>query len=229
MTVRNALLALVAACGTPPAGGGPCDALRSDYDREIAQVSSCTTAAQCGQPIAGTGCGCTRDLVARNEADLGAVVTYQEQAPALDCTLGATSDCDCPAALGFDCIDGTCAYNLVERYPYLPVCPQPGGPYMLRALRLEGSDLLATVSYAGGCASHDFGLCWNSQAFEPTDPVTATLALYHADGGDTCGMGMVQELTLSVAPLAQAFADAYGSSHGTVRLSLDGQTVDWTF
>lgn len=79
---------------------------------ELAAIQSCTAAAQCGQVLAGTSCGCTRDLVARLDADTASFEAIVARGRTLACPateFGST--CDCPAADGFACVDGSCTWN----------------------------------------------------------------------------------------------------------------------
>ena len=47
-----------------------CEAIVEEFAAETAEIRSCTAAAECGQVLAGTSCGCTRNWVARADADL---------------------------------------------------------------------------------------------------------------------------------------------------------------
>lgn len=224
------LALLLVSCPRPePEPERTCDDVESEYFDALEQVSSCAQADECGQPILGTSCGCTRNLVARTDADLGEVADLQAEAGELECDIGGTSVCDCPEALGFDCLEGTCAFNLVERWPYLPACPQTPDAFQLDGVALVGDRLEIQVSYGGGCETHTFGLCWNDQAFQETNPPTARLTLFHDDGGDACDAWLYDSLSLSVAPLKEAFADQYGSQTGALTLSFEGQSFDYAF
>jgi len=61
--------------------------------------------------LKGTSCGCTRDWVARLDADPSEFYALVELAGQLECELPFISTCDCPAAEGFRCLDGICAWN----------------------------------------------------------------------------------------------------------------------
>jgi hypothetical protein len=51
--------------------------------------------------------------VARNDADTTCFYALIDEAAELDCDLGLFSDCDCPGADGFECVDGTCTWNYI--------------------------------------------------------------------------------------------------------------------
>lgn len=91
-----------------------CAVVQSELTAAFAAVQSCTTADECGQPILGTSCGCTQNKVARTDADLSTVEALMEEGGALECDLGLTSDCSCPEADGYDCIDDACTWNYVR-------------------------------------------------------------------------------------------------------------------
>lgn len=91
-----------------------CEVLEQRYADALAEIQTCTEAAQCGQVLEGTSCGCTRNLVARLDADLSEWIVYRDAAIAQECWIGGTSVCDCPDTDGFDCIGGTCTWNYVR-------------------------------------------------------------------------------------------------------------------
>lgn len=98
----------ICSCNEPVDTCGP---IVQDYQNELAEIRSCETDDQCGQVLAGTSCGCTRNLVARNDADLADLEEIRTKAEANECSLGGISTCDCPAADGFACEGGFCTWN----------------------------------------------------------------------------------------------------------------------
>jgi hypothetical protein len=95
-------------CGEPVDTCGP---IVNDYETELAEIRACVSDDQCGQVLAGTSCGCTRNLVARTDADLADLEEIRAKAEANECSLGGISTCDCPAADGFICDAGVCNWN----------------------------------------------------------------------------------------------------------------------
>jgi hypothetical protein len=87
-----------------------CDALERQKASELAQIQRCSADAECGQPLRGTSCGCTRDLVARTDADTTRFYEILDELVASECG-GLVSTCDCPAADGFACSAGRCTWN----------------------------------------------------------------------------------------------------------------------
>ena len=91
-----------------------CDALGDQFATEVEAVRSCTGANECGQVIEGTSCGCTREWVARLDADLTRFSELANSGGQLLCDWAFFgSSCDCPEADGFDCIDNECTWNYV--------------------------------------------------------------------------------------------------------------------
>lgn len=86
-----------------------CPMILADFEAETDSIRSCTTASECGQILAGTSCGCTRDWVARTNAD--PTDFYALLNDANQCGGGLISTCDCPPANGFDCVNNTCTWN----------------------------------------------------------------------------------------------------------------------
>jgi len=112
-------------CGCIDPLAGPtlnnCNQVERNYDRELDRIQACNTAADCGQVLTGTSCGCTRNLVARNDANTARFDAIVDRAGDLGCDLGLISTCDCPAADGFACVDNTCTWNYTTR-PVLTAC-----------------------------------------------------------------------------------------------------------
>ncbi len=88
-----------------------CATLKADYQAELAEISSCVDASECGQDLKGTSCGCTRNAVARLDADTTQLYDLLMLADEHECELILAGTCDCPAADGFVCSNGTCGWN----------------------------------------------------------------------------------------------------------------------
>jgi hypothetical protein len=85
-----------------------------DLDSEFAAVTACESDSDCGQVIEDwPACGCTRQPVARLDADLSDLYLLLSETSELDCA-GLGSTCDCPAADGFDCLEGRCTWNYLD-------------------------------------------------------------------------------------------------------------------
>ncbi|MBX2804305.1 MAG: hypothetical protein KTR31_41975 [Myxococcales bacterium] len=225
-------LTLLSACIFVVPGPDPapetCDTLVADYEAELAAVQTCDEDADCGQVLANTSCGCTRDLVANLDADTTELNELRDAAVAQDCAVGGTSVCDCPEAAGFRCDAGACAWNYLASYEFLPVCEAANGdPMEIGSVTVEGDELVVEVSFSGGCNEHDVVLCWPDQSFMESFPVQVQLELFHEDNGDKCDAYLTEDRRLSLLPLAEAHEDAYGPGPATITINLDGQSVDY--
>jgi hypothetical protein len=88
-----------------------CEDIEAALDAETLAIRSCTADAECGQVLAGTSCGCTRNWVARTDADITQWSELREAFFDQQCGIGPISTCDCPAVDGFACVDSMCTWN----------------------------------------------------------------------------------------------------------------------
>jgi len=88
-----------------------CEELAAAFASEAMNIRSCVAPEQCGQELKGTSCGCTRNWVARLDADTTDFYALIDKAQRMGCELLLISTCDCPPADGFVCQDATCAWN----------------------------------------------------------------------------------------------------------------------
>jgi hypothetical protein len=92
--------------------------------------------------LLGTSCGCTRDLVARLNADTQQFYAWK------DATIGGEpcnefgSTCDCPKADGFVCAKGRCAWNYVPEEPPLMCSPATMGTLCIVGNPIDSGDVL---------------------------------------------------------------------------------------
>lgn len=205
-----------------------CDVVLDELNAEYASIATCDDFSDCGQVLTGTSCGCTRNWVARNDADGTAFYALQGEAGEKECAFG-TSVCDCPAAYGFECEAGTCSWDYDEG-SWLPDCQADhGATTTIEGISVGNDELLVAVGYGGGCEDHVFTLCWPDQSFMESDPVQVTLELFHEDNDDACDMWIEEEISLDLAPLRQAWTEAYGSEHGSIVLHLGGFDASFDF
>jgi len=88
-----------------------CEEIIAAFDAETTAIRACSSEVQCGQVLGGTSCGCTRDWVARLDADLTQWEFLLTLAGQMECEIGLASPCDCPAADGYACVDQACTWN----------------------------------------------------------------------------------------------------------------------
>ena len=88
-----------------------CDDIVEAFNAETTEIRSCEDDGECGQVLTGTSCGCTRNWVARTDADISEWEAIRDQAFEMGCPIGGISTCDCPPADGFACEQGICTWN----------------------------------------------------------------------------------------------------------------------
>jgi hypothetical protein len=139
--------------------GSACDSLVNELKSTLSSVQKCTAAADCGQPIPGSSCGCTRDLVARKDADLTSYLDLRSKVSELGCATDGGSTCDCPSADGFACINNVCGWNYANTLPD-PTCePVEAAELCVRGKagtdgeQIAAGDPLQVTVRSGGCLS----------------------------------------------------------------------------
>lgn len=88
-----------------------CEAIESAISAELRYIQFCERRSDCGLPLTGTSCGCTRDLVARADADTARFYRLLDRVRENQCDAGFFSTCDCPAVNGFACVENQCVWN----------------------------------------------------------------------------------------------------------------------
>ena len=88
-----------------------CDELGAAFSSETMDIRSCVAADECGLELMGTSCGCTRNWVARLDADTTDFYALVAKGERMGCELFLSGTCDCPAADGFVCEAGICGWN----------------------------------------------------------------------------------------------------------------------
>lgn len=210
---------------------GMCHDLSGAFAAEAAEIRACTEDAECGLVLTGTSCGCTRNWVARSDAEPGLFYALMDAATAAGCDLGLESTCDCPETYGYACVDHQCTWDYEPDAPEpLPDCSaEDGDPYGLSAATLSGDTLTATVVYSGGCVEHSFDLCWPDQSFMESDPVQARLDLLHDDPGDPCDGVVSEDRDFDLSPLKEAWQAAYHATSGEIVVHLHDFTFHYVF
>jgi hypothetical protein len=94
-------------------GSGTCTAMTCDdwseeYQSWVGAINHCTTADDCVS-VAGTSCGCTRNVVVNQHEDIDGFKALVDARNDAGCWLVTT--CDCPAADGYACTNGVCGWN----------------------------------------------------------------------------------------------------------------------
>lgn len=121
-----------------------------------------------------------------------------------------------------ECLDdGTWACTEIACQSF-PVCADDldGDPFSVVSAVIVDDELQVTVAYSGGCAKHEFDLCWGG-AWAESEPVQTDLIITHTDPGDPCDAFPSEERVYDLTGLRQAYAAAYGPT-GTIDINLSG-------
>lgn len=70
----------------------------------------------------------------------------------------------------------------------------------IRDVQQDAWTLRLTVTYSGGCAQHDFELCWEGE-FLTSDPAQVHFWLLHEPHGDACKKLVTEERVFDLSPL----------------------------
>ena len=84
----------------------------------------------------------------------------------------------------------------------------PPGPFDPWDFAVDCHYLHLTVSYSGGCATHDFTL-FGSTAFAESWPVQADIWVVHDTPGDPCLAYITEERVYDLTALGDAYREAY--------------------
>lgn len=205
-----------------------CEDIEDDFRAEAEAIRSCTEDAECGQVLTGTSCGCTRNWVARLDADTERFYALIDAAGDASCDLGLMSTCDCPEVDGYDCAGGTCTWDYsIGAYPDCRAAD--GDPYDIEGASIAEDRLLVTVSAGGGCEDHDWTLCWPDGSFAESEPVQARMEIQHDDHDDPCDAIITEDLDFDLVPLKEAWMAAYGGSSGTIIVVLGEERLEYSF
>ena len=102
--------------------------------------------------------------------------------------------------------------------PILGRCPPviASEPIDVGPVTIDGDLLTVGVEFSGGCAHHDFRLCWDGFLID-TLPPTAVLHVIHDDGGDSCRAALGVNMVVDVSELADA--------GGPIRIQVENWSV----
>lgn len=97
----------------------------------------------------------------------------------------------------------------------------PRDPVDILGVRVEGDTLVVQLGHSGGCAEHEYGLCFDEAWLEEV-PVQVPLSVLHDAHGDGCEAYLMTEARFELRPIADEYLARYGGGSGTVRLQLSG-------
>ncbi len=116
------------------------------------------------------------------------------------------------------CLDGEltctavpCALGVLQ----CPDEPLPSDPVEVQKVRIDGNRVIMQVAYGGGCARHDFTLCYGP-GFAAEYPVTMNLTLNHDAHDDACDAYPSQVLEFDLGMLATEYKLTYQDEGGLI-------------
>lgn len=83
-------------------------------------------------------------------------------------------------------------------------------PFELNEVEIDGDILMLSVSYSGGCESHDFWLFMSPPVFLESYPVQANLYLRHDGHNDACEAYITEEISFDVNRIRDLYYEFYG-------------------
>jgi hypothetical protein len=104
----------------------------------------------------------------------------------------------------------------------------PADPLTVRSARIAGDTLIAAVEHGGGCREHDYRVIVSTIWME-SFPIQVPARISHDAHGDVCKALLTREVRVSLAPLANAYRDAYRQEHGSIALRLAGSPSELLF
>ena len=84
---------------------------------------------------------------------------------------------------------------------------------------IENDTLTLTVSYGGGCETHDFTLV-TAGRFMESDPVQLDVTLTHDANDDRCEAYLTDSYAFDLASIKTLYQEAYGTDEGSIILNL---------
>jgi hypothetical protein len=94
--------------------------------------------------------------------------------------------------------------------------------------RIEDGAIVAETWRSGGCEDWTYDLCWDG-AFAESFPVQVWLTLQEFGRPDPCEAEVIETLRFSLAPLQDAYVDAYGPGPADIAVHFGGGTQTFSF
>jgi hypothetical protein len=91
--------------------------------------------------------------------------------------------------------------------PLVDVKIYPQDSVVALSSRLNGDCLQLTIDYRGGCATHDFALCWEGILATSRPPQTA-IVLLHDNGLDPCDELQTTTMSFDLSRLHEVYDNA---------------------
>ncbi len=91
--------------------------------------------------------------------------------------------------------------------------------FALNTTTIDGDILKVSLSYSGGCETHQFTLV-ASDSFLESFPVQLSIYIAHNANGDTCEAYPTEDYHFDLTPIKTMYQEAYQQEAGTINLRL---------
>ena len=106
----------------------------------------------------------------------------------------------------------------------LEVCElQAEDDFQVDSLSIEGDTLIVNVSYSGGCADHEWQICWDGLT-EDIFPPQVYLNIGHNSNGDTCEAIRTETLEFDISSLQEP-----NPGVGSLTVFVEGETLSYVY
>ena len=92
-------------------------------------------------------------------------------------------------------------------------------PYDFNSATIEGDTLTLSVSYGGGCETHEFALL-AEPAFMESFPVQLGISIVHNANLDFCERWVEEAYHFDLTPIKKKYQEAYKQDAGTIHLRM---------
>ena len=96
-------------------------------------------------------------------------------------------------------------------------------PFQLNSAVIQDDSLKVSVSYSGGCETHEFTLV-SSDVFLESHPVQLMVAIAHNDNDDSCEAYPTEDYIFDLTPIKTMYQKAYRQDTGTIVIRLKDYT-----
>ena len=101
--------------------------------------------------------------------------------------------------------------------------------FALNTATIDGDILKVSLSYSGGCETHQFTLV-ASDSFLESFPVQLSIYIAHNANGDTCEAYPTEDYHFDLTPIKTMYQEAYQQQAGTIILRLkDAPNTDLVY
>ena len=91
--------------------------------------------------------------------------------------------------------------------------------YVINTVTIHNDTLRISVSYSGGCETHQFTLV-AEERFMESFPVQLRVSLAHNANGDTCEESITEDHVFDLTPIKEMYQKGYQTDTGTIILRL---------